>query len=133
MDGAPRRVRSARLDGLLPSPLDRPCLLKIDTQGTELDVLEGLGQRLQEMDVVIIETSLLPFRIGAPVFADIVARLDVLGFAVYDVLEGHVRALDGALAQVDLVFVPKMGSLRRDPRFFSADQAARYTRQGAKG
>jgi FkbM family methyltransferase len=129
MDGASRRVRSARLDGILPSPLERPSLLKIDTQGTELDVLEGLGQHMGEMDIVIIETSLLPFRVGAPVLADIVARLDELGFAVYDILEGHVRALDGALAQVDLVFVPKTGPLRRDPRFFSTEQAERYARR----
>jgi FkbM family methyltransferase len=129
LDGVTRRVRSVRLDGALPTVVERPCLLKIDTQGSELEVLDGLGRRIAEMDVLIIEASLLPFRVGAPVLAELIARLDTLGFAVYDILEGHVRALDGALAQVDLVFVPKTGELRRDPRFFSPDQLARYARQ----
>lgn len=129
LDGAQRRVRLVRLDSVLPPAIDRPCLLKIDTQGTELDVLEGLGQRLGDMDVLVIEASLFPLRIGAPELVDLVTRLDHLGFAVYDILEGHVRALDGALAQVDVAFVPKTGQLRSDPRFFSPGQLQRYVRR----
>lgn len=128
LDGRPRRVRVVRLDGVLPPTIDRPCLLKIDTQGAELAVLEGLGHRLAEMDVLVIEASLLPLRVGAPELIDLVTRLDQLNFAVYDILEGHVRALDGALAQIDLVFVPKVGPLRSDARFFSTQQMERYVR-----
>jgi FkbM family methyltransferase len=128
LDGAPRVVPAARLDGLLPPSLTRPLLLKVDTQGTELDVLDGLGARIAEVDVVVIETSLMPFRVGAPELRDVVVRLDALGFAPYDILEGHTRALDGALAQVDLAFVRKDGPLREDSRFFSVDQAERYAR-----
>jgi FkbM family methyltransferase len=127
-DGVPRTVRLVRLDGLLPPTVDRPCLLKIDTQGSELDVLEGLGQKLTEMDVLVIEASLLAMRVRAPELVDLVKRLDHVGFAVYDILEGHVRALDGALAQVDLVFVPKAAQLRSDLRFFSTEQLERYMR-----
>jgi FkbM family methyltransferase len=128
LDGRPRRVPLVRLDGVLPSTVARPCLLKIDTQGAELHVLEGLGGRLADMDVLVIEASLFPLRVGAPELIDLVTQLDHLGFAVYDILEGHVRALDGALAQVDLVFVPKAGPLRSDPRFFSPEQLKRYVR-----
>jgi FkbM family methyltransferase len=126
LDGTQRRVRRVRLDSVLPDRLDRPCLLKVDTQGTELDVLHGLGNRLAEMDVIIIETSLFPFRQGAPVLADVVRFMEDRALVVYDILEGEARALDGALAQVDLVFVPRDGPLRRDPRFFSAPQAEAY-------
>jgi FkbM family methyltransferase len=131
LDGTSRRVRSVRLDSLLPPVVERPCLLKIDTQGAELDVVEGLGSRIAEMDMVIIESSLMPFRVGAPQLAELVARLASLGLVVYDILEGHMRALDGALAQIDLVFVPEASALRRDPRFFSPAQAARYIRDKA--
>ena len=129
LDGVARRVRLVRLDGLLPPSIDSPVLLKIDTQGNELMVLDGLGARLGEIDVLIIESSFMPLRVGAPEVADVVRRLDELGFAAYDILEGHSRALDGALAQVDLVFVPKQSPLRRDPGFFSPDQLARYIRR----
>jgi len=51
---------------------------------------------------------------------------DDAGFAVYDVLEGHMRALDGALAQIDLAFVRKDSVLRSQTSFFSAEQLADY-------
>jgi FkbM family methyltransferase len=126
LDGAPRRVPSVRLDSILPRDLERPCLLKIDTQGTELEVVAGLGPRLREIDLMLIEASLFPFRSGAPLLADLVARLGSQGYVVYDILEGHTRALDGALAQVDLAFVPSESPLRRDSRFFSEEQMKRY-------
>ena len=37
--------------GLLPPALEHPVLLKIDTQGAELEVLKGLGDRIGEIDV----------------------------------------------------------------------------------
>jgi FkbM family methyltransferase len=125
-DGVARKVPIVRLDAVMTAPPARPCLVKLDTQGTELAVIDGLGDRLAEVDVFIIETSFLPFREGAAQFADVVCRLADLGFAVYDILEGHMRALDGALAQVDLVAVPLDSPLRRDPRFFSDEQLRSY-------
>jgi len=126
LDGMARRVPGVRLDSVLPERLQRPCLLKVDTQGTELNVLDGLGERLREMDVVLLEASLFPFRMDAPLIGDLVERLGDVGFVVYDILEGHVRQLDGALAQVDLAFVPMDSALRSDSRFFSDDQMRRY-------
>ena len=82
--------------------------------------------------MLLVEASLLPFRSGAPQFVDLVTWLDKLGFVVYDILEGHVRALDGALAQVDLAFVAKTAPLRSDPRFFSDEQLERYMRDATR-
>jgi FkbM family methyltransferase len=121
-----RTVKRVRLDSILPSVMERPCLLKVDAQGSELEILEGLGGFVDQVDVIILETSLMAFRPEAPEFYDIVKALDKLDFAVYDILEGHVRALDGALAQVDLAFVRKNSVLRQDPRFFSAQQLDEY-------
>jgi FkbM family methyltransferase len=126
LDGAPRTIPVRRLDGLLPADITQPCLLKIDTQGTELDVVEGLGTRIDSVDVMLIETSLLPFREGTAQFFDVVAGLKARGFVVYDVIGGHCRALDNALAQVDLVLIPENHRLRRDARFFSDAQLHEY-------
>src|SRR5207245_892497 len=102
LDGVERRVKAVRLDSILPASLRRPVLLKIDTQGAELQVLDGLGPRIREVDLILVEASLMAFRKGIPTFVDLVEALRRTGFVVYDILEGHFRALDSALAQVDL-------------------------------
>jgi FkbM family methyltransferase len=132
LDGTRRRVPLIRLDSILPPTISRPSLVKIDTQGAELAILEGLGSRIDDIDMYIIETSLLALRLEAPIFADVVSYFDQQGFSVYDILEGHVRFLDQALAQVDLVFVKKDSPLRRDSRFFSDAQAARYLKRSGR-
>jgi FkbM family methyltransferase len=129
MDGEARTVPMVRLDSVLTEPLARPALLKLDTQGAELQVLEGLGARISEIDLILIEVSFLPFRQGTPSFAEVVETLRGHGFAAYEILEGHFRALDQALAQVDIAFVREDSALRRDPRFFDDRQADEYLRR----
>jgi len=126
LDGQARWIPMRRLDSLLPETLERPVFLKVDTQGAELEVLKGLGKRIEEIDLLVLETTMMPLRRGIPQFADVVRFCDDAGFAVYDVLEGHMRALDGALAQIDLAFVRKDSILRSQSSFFSPDQLADY-------
>lgn len=125
-DGSRRRVPVRRLDRLLPQTIQRPCLLKIDTQGAELEVLAGASALLPLIDMIIIEVSFHEFRKGAPEFNAIVTALDRLGYACYEVIDGHYRAYDNALAQVDLVFVKPESELRRHKAFFSKSQAYDY-------
>ncbi|WMT72558.1 FkbM family methyltransferase [Bradyrhizobium sp. Ash2021] len=132
LDGEARPTPMRRLDSLLPATLERPVFLKLDTQGAEIEALEGLGDRIAEIDLLIVETTMMPMRHGIPQFADVVRYCDEAGFAVYDVLEGHVRALDGALAQIDLAFVPKESVLRRQTAFFNPDQLADYLKTPSK-
>lgn len=126
LDGEARLTPMRRLDSLLPESLEHPVFLKIDTQGAEIEVLKGLGSRIGEIDLLIVETTMMELRHGIPQFADVVRFCDDAGFAVYDVLEGHVRALDGALAQIDLAFVRKDGVLRSETATFNPDQLAKY-------
>ena len=69
---------------------------------------------------------------NVPQFADVVRFCDEAGFAVYDVLEGHMRALDGALAQIDLAFVRKDSMLRSQAAYFNPDQLANYLKTSGK-
>jgi FkbM family methyltransferase len=132
MDGEARPTPMRRLDSLLPERLERPVFLKLDTQGAEIEVLKGLGSRIGEIDLLIVETTMMPMRHGIPQFADVVRFCDDAGFAVYDVLEGHMRALDGALAQIDLAFVRKDSALRSEAAFFGPDQLADYLKAPSK-
>lgn len=126
MDGEAVTVPLRRLDTLIPAPLARPALLKVDTQGSELLVLEGAAGLLDQIDVIILECSFHQLRKNAPEFNEIVVRMNELGFACYETLEGHYRSLDNAMAQVDLVFVPLDSGLRKERGFFSAEQAREY-------
>ena len=125
-DGERVSVPVRRLDSLITRPLARPSLLKIDTQGAELEVLAGAADLLKEIDVVIIEVSFHQFRESAPELHDVVIRMTELGFRAYEILEGHFRSADHALAQVDIAFVREDSSLRALKAFFKPDQAKRY-------
>ncbi|MGT2434904.1 FkbM family methyltransferase [Bradyrhizobium betae] len=132
LDGEARPTPMRRLDGLLPEVLEHPVFLKLDTQGAEIEILKGLGARIGEIDLLIVETAMMEARKGIPQFAEIVRFCDEAGFAVYDVLEGEMRALDGALAQIDLAFVRKDSVLRRHAEYFGANQLADYLKAPSK-
>ncbi len=130
LDGRQIKVPMKRLDDMIPADVGRPCLLKIDTQGAELEVLKGAEKTLQNVDMVIIEVSLHQFREGCPEMDEVIHEMSLRGFACYEALEGHYRSLDNALAQLDIVFVRRDSVLRKHKTFFSLDQAKNYAEYG---
>lgn len=113
VDGEPRRVETVTVDASCAEHDTRgPYLLKVDTQGSELEVLRGGARVLAESELVVLETSLFGFFAGGPQLGDVVAFMKERGLVVYDVFGAHYRPLDGALAQIDLAFVRE-----DDPRF----------------
>ncbi len=96
----------------------RPSLCKVDVQGAELMVLRGMGERIQEIDVMIVETSLIPtLRGDPPDFSDVNTFMEKAGFVLYDIVGMHRRPLDRALAQIDAVYVKRESPLRSDRRW----------------
>lgn len=130
INGALISVPMERLDVLLPPDIAVPCLLKVDTQGAEIDVLEGARNLLHRVDMIILEVSFHQFRVGAPEMADVVGYMKSIGYVPYEVLEGHYRSLDNALAQVDIAFVKHDSVLRKDGVFFSEEQVQQYLESG---
>lgn len=125
-DGESVMVPIKKLDSLIPKSINRPSLLKIDTQGNELDVLGGAHDLLEVIDVIIIETSFHEFRKGAPEIHEIISAMANVGYRCYEILEGHYRAIDNALAQVDVVFVKDDSLLRASKCFFNKEQLTKY-------
>jgi hypothetical protein len=80
--------------------------------------------------MIIAEVSFQEFRDAAPEIADIIIEFKKFGFVPYEILEGHYRTVDNALAQVDLVFVQETSQLRAEKRFFSDQQLERYNTTG---
>jgi hypothetical protein len=103
--------------------LGGPYVLKVDVEGAELDVLAGASLVLQRTEMVLLEVSLFELNPGAAQFGDVVCWMRDNGWTVYDVYNGHVRPLDGALAQLDVAFVREDGPLRRDHRYATPEQA----------
>ena len=62
-------------------------LLKIDTQGTELEVLKGATEALKSVLVVELEVEFNPFYEGQPLFGHIDSYLRSMGFQFYDFRE----------------------------------------------
>lgn len=123
VDGQVRTVRSTTLDELVwELPAQPPFLVKIDVQGSELLVLDGAAQVLQETALLVLEVSFLPFFVGGATFEQVVGRVRQAGFVVYDVTNPLYRPLDGALAQADVVFVPENSPLRREHAFATSGQ-----------
>ncbi len=118
-----RLVPAVTLDQLVEERLlPPPFLLKVDVQGAELRVLEGAQGLLPRTEAVVLETSLMRFHKLDPELHEVIAYMRERGFAVYDVCGGLRRPLDGALAQLDVTFVPTDGRLRADNRFMTAAQ-----------
>ena len=95
----------------------RPALCKIDVQGSEMRVLRGMGERIHDVDAILIEASVIATIRDGPEIAEVIGFLRQKGFVVYDVLGGGRRPLDSALAQLDLLFVKENSGLRADHRW----------------
>jgi len=118
VDGLQRTVSSITLDELYKERrLEGPCLIKVDVQGAELDVLAGAILILKETDYVVLEVSLMGFFIGGPQIYDVVKFMKERGFVVSDILDYAYRPLDNSMSQVDMAFVKESGRFRTDHSF----------------
>jgi len=99
-------VRIERLDRALDDMDVDPgrCLLKIDTQGFERQVIEGAGARLIEFPMIFLEVSLRRNYKGEPLFDEMVAYLSEKGFQVAD-MEPSVFLPTGIPMQCDLLCI----------------------------
>jgi hypothetical protein len=114
----PRRVPMITLDEECATrSLQGPYLVKVDTQGFELEVLRGASAVLEQTEVLILEVSFFRLFTSNPIFSEVVAFMADRGFEFYDLLGSSTRPLDGALAQADVVFARRDGMLRRQERF----------------
>jgi FkbM family methyltransferase len=93
--------------------------IKIDVQGYELEVLKGGKETLENAQAVLIELSLIEINAGAPLLDEALSFMRKAGFVAYDILEIHRRPLDGAMNQVDVLFVRENSLLRADKRHWA--------------
>jgi FkbM family methyltransferase len=94
-----------RIDGLVDElkwPL--PDFIKLDTQGSELDILRGGPNVLAHARGLQIECNLQRYNEGAPMLSEIVAFAEAAGFRIYDIAQFHFNKKQ-ELLQADVIFV----------------------------
>jgi FkbM family methyltransferase len=99
-----QRVEKVRLDDLFQGR--KFDFVKIDTQGSELDVILGGSEVLRQADYILVEVSLVEYNIGGAAAEAVFAKLAELGFHCADVTEFHRLAgvHNGNLLQIDVLF-----------------------------
>ena len=86
-------------------------IIKIDTQGSELDIIKGGLKTVQNCSYLIMEVPTLQYNEGSPLFDEIIEYMNNIGFSDYEIIEEH-KWIDknentfeyGSTFQVDVVF-----------------------------
>ena len=89
--------------------------IKLDVQGSEMDVLKGAEKTLQRgVEFILIETQLIEYNKGAPMFLTLVNYMDSIGYEVFDIWEMHYQpwakclcSSSGQLSEIDILFIRK--------------------------
>jgi len=101
-----RTVSVSRLDEYLASEsLTKIDFLKIDTQGFEPEVLDGLGKQLSNVSVVLTELMFYDYYERSLSFSDIEKFLLPAGFKLFDISHIAKNPLNGRTDWVDVIYV----------------------------
>jgi FkbM family methyltransferase len=109
------RIQIHRLDEIFSTYClpDEKVLLKIDTQGYEMQVLEGAKETLPKITALQLEMSLNPLYAGAPLFEDLLMLVRKEGFVPYWFIHGFKSPHTLQLLQMDGMFVRPQNLKRR--------------------
>ena len=83
--------------------LPLPDVIKLDTQGSEIDIMKGASKAMAHATFIYIECSLVDYNAGAPQLTDMLAYMKSQDFLPCDVCEEHRKG--GALIQLDVLFI----------------------------
>lgn len=101
-----RKVPVIRMDNYLSKKkIDKVDLVKIDTQGHEPEVLEGFGNRLSDVRIVLTELMFFDYYSRSLSFSDIEVHLHEAGFKLYDISHISKNPMNGRTDWIDVIYV----------------------------
>lgn len=80
-----------------------PNFIKLDTQGSELDILAGAGSVINQVDLIYTECPIVRYNAGAPNMQDYLDYFRMRKFLPVGLLETHY--IENTLLQVDIMFM----------------------------
>ena len=101
-------INSTSLYQELPSKLINHTnnLIKLDVQGSELKVLDGLKELFNSFEVIILEVSLHNYNKNSPLFDKVMNYMELKGYRLYDLFDlKRLGSNNSFLVQFDCVFV----------------------------
>jgi len=85
--------------------LPLPNFIKIDTQGSELLILEGAKNAMENAEIILLEVNLHEYNKQSPLILEVLQFMDNRGFILIDIIDMH--NIYKVLAQIDVVFAKK--------------------------
>ena len=87
-------------------------MIKLDIQGAELKVLDGLKETINSFEVIILEVSLHNYNKDSPLFDNVMNYMNVKGFRLYDLFDlKRLGDNKSFLLQFDCLFVRNNSNL----------------------
>ncbi len=80
-------------------------LIKIDTQGSELDIIEGGKDLCSKAKGILLEISLTQYNEGAPIYDEVIRFMDNFGFKLAEILDENI--VPEIISQQDILFIKK--------------------------
>ena len=98
------KMPTVTLDELIEqNNLPIPQLLKLDTQGSELDILKGATKLLGKTELIVTELPIIEYNRGAPNISEYLEFFKSHDYIPVDVLEVHRG--EETLIQLDILFI----------------------------
>lgn len=97
--------------------LQGPYVIKLDTHGFEIPILEGCASILDQVSLFIIECYGFKIADNSLLFSEMCAYMDGLGFRLFDLVDVMNRPKDGAFWQCDAFFLKKNHTLYSDNKY----------------
>jgi len=101
----PTLARTQTLDSLLPKDAIYD-LIKVDAQGSDLDVIKGGLSIVSRAHIVQLECQIQQYNQSAPLALEVLNYMDSIGFRLYDIGEFHHTSRN-MLNQADFIFARK--------------------------
>lgn len=83
----PQETRTTNTLDNIYSDEDTFDIIKMDTQGSELDIIKGGLKLISRTKALILEENVVPFNIGAPLHEEVKSYVESLGFTMVAILE----------------------------------------------
>lgn len=111
-------VQMRKIDTLVEErQLEPPYLIKLDTHGFEVPILEGAKNTLKETDILIIETYNFNLTKDSLLFFEMCKYCESIGFRPIDIIDPLFRPKDESFWQIDIIFIKKDNPIFLDNKY----------------